>query len=59
MDKARRLLQRKPSYEPIAEASDRTRGTEDDFRKPQKEVSYSWIDYSIFVILGIAMLWAW
>lgn len=52
-----------PEYEPL------TSNTEDDPERPSLEDStileppseppFSWIEYSTFILLGIAMLWAW
>lgn len=66
MNKVRNLFQRQPQYEPIenederlsddigGDSSSRTSSTVE-----QDEHPFSWIDYSIFFLLGIAMLWAW
>jgi len=56
MDKARRLLQRPQTYDAIRE--DNIDEDEAD-TKHRSEVPYTWIDYSIFLLIGIAMLWAW
>ena len=44
---------RSPAYEPLDDDSDSNepRG----MRKPR----FSWLEYSIFLLLGISMLWAW
>lgn len=52
-----------PEYEPL------TSNTEDDHERtsfedspvlePASEPPFSWLEYSIFILLGIAMLWAW
>jgi len=56
MDKARRLLQRPQTYDAIRE--DNIDEDETD-TKHRTEVPFTWIDYSIFLLIGIAMLWAW
>ena len=56
MDKARRLLQRPQTYDAIRE--DNMDEDEAD-TKHLADVPYTWIDYSIFLLIGIAMLWAW
>jgi len=53
-----RLFHRRPSYEPLEEASD------DDELHDRNQVdsrgrAISWIEYGIFLLLGVAMLWAW
>lgn len=44
-------------------ATSRTNSIEDyeDDIDPRKSVasSFSWIEYSVFLLLGVAMLWAW
>lgn len=59
MDKARQLLGRRPSYEPIAENNDETQETAASTRQRTKDIPYSKIDYWIFLLLGVSMLWAW
>ncbi|KAF2198058.1 hypothetical protein GQ43DRAFT_483642 [Delitschia confertaspora ATCC 74209] len=56
MDRARKLLQRRTSYEPLDGGSEDPIG--ETIEHPQQE-RFSWIDYSVFVLLGVAMLWAW
>lgn len=42
-----------PAYEPLDDDSDSNdpRGA----RRPR----FSWLEYSIFLLLGVSMLWAW
>lgn len=70
MDRLRRLLGqpsvRAQEYEPIADdgppdspglgGGDR-RGSYDEHT--EEAVPFSWLEYSIFALLGVAMLWAW
>lgn len=53
MDRLRRLLRPPPAYTPI----------HDDDTPPIEPPSplspFSWLEYAIFLLLGIAMLWAW
>jgi equilibrative nucleoside transporter 1/2/3 len=56
MDRIRRLFDRKVSYEPIANG---TRDSEDIERRQVIKDDFSWLEYCIFLLLGIAMLWAW
>lgn len=57
MDRIRRLFERKPSYEPLANGS-RDSGDNEPTRR-MKDDDFSWLEYTIFLLLGIAMLWAW
>ncbi|KAJ9618248.1 hypothetical protein H2203_009164 [Taxawa tesnikishii (nom. ined.)] len=56
MDRLRKLWQREQPYEPIAEE-----GVDEDGGVPalDDKPAFSWIDYLIFVLMGISMLWAW
>ncbi|OCL14450.1 hypothetical protein AOQ84DRAFT_384710 [Glonium stellatum] len=56
MDRIRALLRRTPSYEPLEGGSESPDGERIEHPKDRK---FSWIDYSIFFLLGICMLWAW
>ncbi|MCJ1283519.1 hypothetical protein MMC26_002849 [Xylographa opegraphella] len=60
MDKLVKALkwQRRPShtYEPLEDSS--TDGQDDARRSPSK-TQFSWLEYYIFLLLGISMLWAW
>ncbi|KAF2836731.1 hypothetical protein M501DRAFT_959376 [Patellaria atrata CBS 101060] len=55
MERIRNLLQRRQSYEVLDGGSE----TPDGERIEDDRERFSWIDYSIFFLLGIAMLWAW
>ncbi|KAI0840604.1 nucleoside transporter-domain-containing protein [Hypoxylon sp. FL0890] len=62
MDRVRALFKKREDdleeYEPLTEESQSPEGplepTEDD-----DVIPFSWIEYSIFALLGVAMLWAW
>ncbi|KAL2355779.1 nucleoside transporter-domain-containing protein [Cryomyces antarcticus] len=57
MERLRRLLRRRSSsYEPLDGGSI---GPDGDRIEAGNEKHFSWIEYSIFFLLGIAMLWAW
>ncbi|KAL0263067.1 hypothetical protein SLS55_002043 [Diplodia seriata] len=58
MDRVRRLLDRDQPYEPLEGGSETPDGAtiEDD---GEDKAPFSWLDYSIFLLLGVAMLWAW
>lgn len=47
-------------YAPLAEEDPALAG--EDFLEgetSETEAPFSWIEYSIFVLIGVAMLWAW
>jgi len=56
MDKLRKLWNGEQAYEPLedgtAEANGHTQHT-------KKEGGFSYVEYSIFLVLGVSMLWAW
>lgn len=56
MDRLRRLWQGEQAYEPIQ--NDSTAGGEQE-QDANKKHTFSYVEYSIFVLLGISMLWAW
>jgi hypothetical protein len=57
MDRIRRLFGRKQAYQPvdIGERDSIDAEPEIEFVKDD----FSWLEYTIFLLLGIAMLWAW
>lgn len=60
MDRIKNLFRPRPDYEPLQ--NDRDRDDESvvsDSAESTVEPPFSWIDYSVFFLLGIAMLWAW
>lgn len=69
MDKVRDLFRKtdaEPEYEPISNTNGHGADEDDDMvRRPvmslpePEEAPFSWFEYSIFLLLGIAMLWAW
>ncbi len=58
MERIRRLFAREDTqaYEPLEGGSERPDG---ERIEPSKDQAFSWIDYTIFLLLGVAMLWAW
>lgn len=65
MDKVRALF-RKPDAEPeYARIDGELDLTDEDVLRPeinpreQQQEPFSWLEYSIFLLLGVAMLWAW
>lgn len=61
MDRFRRLFaqkQEREDYQPLADdtgALECSSLLQDD----KEEVPFSWMEYGIFALLGMAMLWAW
>jgi len=59
MERIRRIFENQlgdVSYEPLEGGSERPDGERIEHGKQD---DFSWIDYSVFVLLGVAMLWAW
>jgi equilibrative nucleoside transporter 1/2/3 len=56
MERTRKLWQREQDYEPIQGSS---AAEEEERQELRESTSFSWIEYSIFLLLGVAMLWAW
>lgn len=59
MDRIRNIFQRElseASYEPLQGGSERLDGEQIE---AEEQEDFSWIDYSVFLLLGVAMLWAW
>jgi equilibrative nucleoside transporter 1/2/3 len=50
-----RETEREASYEPLEGGSERPDGE----RIEGSETAFSWTAYSVFLLLGVAMLWAW
>jgi equilibrative nucleoside transporter 1/2/3 len=57
MDRIRSLMARPAAYEPINEFADDTDGTTRAQRRDESQ--FSRLEYGIFFLLGISMLWAW
>ena len=56
MDRLKQLFQRETSYEPL-EGGSETRDGEPIVQPDDQR--FSWVDYSVFMLLGVSMLWAW
>jgi equilibrative nucleoside transporter 1/2/3 len=59
MDRLRRVFgddTPEQAYEPLEGGSERPDGEHIEDTAAQQ---FSWTDYSVFLLLGIAMLWAW
>lgn len=60
MDRLRSLFRPRPDYEPLQNDTERDDDNEHDYVDVSADESpFSWVEYSIFLLLGIAMLWAW
>ena len=60
MEGVRNLFRRKPAapaYEPLAGGSERPDGQR--IEDEEDAQPFSWLEYSVFLLLGVAMLWAW
>ena len=62
MDRIRNAFKTKTVYAPVnGEARDEDtesyNGSDEGYTPDEK--NFSWIEYSIFMLLGVAMLWAW
>ena len=61
MDRLKELFRSTPAYEPIDDQQHEedqdsvSEGTPTEVEGP----AFSWVEYNIFLLLGIAMLWAW
>jgi len=58
MDRIRSLFQKEEDQEEYQPLYEDSRGPEPE-RDDEDVVPFSWVEYSFFVVLGIAMLWAW
>ncbi|TIA52445.1 hypothetical protein D6C83_04483, partial [Aureobasidium pullulans] len=56
MERVRQLWQQEQDYEPIEGGSVEEEQQRQELRESS---SFSWAEYSIFLLLGVAMLWAW
>lgn len=54
MERVRRLITDPPAYEPLEDSAED--GDHDDSQRPSR---FSRLEYGIFFLLGMAMLWAW
>ncbi|KAK5174587.1 uncharacterized protein LTR77_001668 [Saxophila tyrrhenica] len=63
MDRLRRLLNPEQPYEPLPspppDPEDADSSALHDSHPPPPSPAFSYIDYTIFLLLGISMLWAW
>ena len=64
MDRARRALarhesSRDPEYEPLTATDESNHLQDSTILELQHELPFSRIEYAIFILLGMAMLWSW
>lgn len=63
MDRARKALRRQEAqdseYEPLTAPDESTPLDDSTIFEVEEELPFSLIEYSIFGLLGMAMLWAW
>jgi len=60
MDRIKNLFRGRPSYEPIHDGTHRDdEDAHDGSEYGEAGPPFSWVEYSIFLLLGVAMLWAW
>lgn len=57
MNRVRELFQRDQPYEPLEGGSETPEGAR--IEPEEDKETFSWLNYSIFLLLGVAMLWAW
>lgn len=56
MERLQRWFGRRPSYEPLL----REENEQDEPTSTEHTQSaFSWLDYCIFLLVGVSMLWAW
>ncbi|KAK5214486.1 hypothetical protein LTS03_004149 [Exophiala xenobiotica] len=54
------LFRPRQDYEPLQNGAERDDDSvEDEVEEGPTETAFSWLEYAIFFLLGIAMLWAW
>lgn len=59
MNRVKRIFQDEPAYEPIQDGQQEVDDASDHEEIEDDSPPFSWIEYSIFLLLGVAMLWAW
>ena len=61
MDRVKKYLSRRQSYEQIDRIGgvQDTDGTHYEVENDKAEQPFSWLEYSVFLLQGVAMLWAW
>ncbi|KAJ9651502.1 hypothetical protein H2198_009230 [Neophaeococcomyces mojaviensis] len=61
MDRIKRFFEPAPAYAPINTTTDEHDHDDESSQtlEENNEPPFSWVEYSIFLLLGVAMLWAW
>ena len=61
MNRIKDLFRSEPAYEPIQDVqqADEDGGSSEHTQLDPESPPFSWTEYSIFLLLGVAMLWAW
>lgn len=64
MNRVKKFFEPSQAYTPVNDSTDRDDSDHEDETSSQTleadhEAPFSWLEYSIFLLLGIAMLWAW
>lgn len=62
MDRVRNAFKPRQAYEPLLAQDNRDDEDGSDCDEDEAAVEdfpFSWVEYSIFLLLGVAMLWAW
>jgi solute carrier family 29 (equilibrative nucleoside transporter), member 1/2/3 len=57
MDRLRKLFKREQQYEPLEDGTAESNG--DISLQVKRKPGFSYVEYGIFLLLGISMLWAW
>lgn len=57
MDYLRRVIAKTPAYEPLEDSPEDDAGSVEERQRPWAR--FSRLEYAVFFILGVAMLWAW
>lgn len=61
MDRVRRFLTDRVAYEPLDDSAEADAGEHrHDVHGQERHLPrFSWLEYSVFFLLGVSMLWAW
>ncbi|KAF2766578.1 hypothetical protein EJ03DRAFT_175960 [Teratosphaeria nubilosa] len=61
MDRLRKLFKQEPAYQPLEDGMTESNASLPSTAPPphQKHPTFSYTEYSIFLLLGVSMLWAW
>lgn len=62
MERMRRVFERqmaRADYEPLQAAPEHENAQDSGHGDGDDSCAFSWTEYSVFALLGVAMLWAW